>query len=81
MAALPDGMIAVADTENHRVVILKLDGTVVRIIGTGVAGAGNNQLKNPNRPFGVAVHPNETLAVADTNNERLVNVKLDGTVE
>jgi hypothetical protein len=47
---------------------VRLDGTFVRTIGTGVAGAGNDQF---NLPFGMAALPDGTLAVADSQNHRV----------
>jgi DNA-binding beta-propeller fold protein YncE len=78
MAVVGDGgMLAVADNNNHRVTIVRLDGTLVRHIGTGVAGAGKGQF---NFPIDVAVLADGTLAVADQHNHRVTIVRLDGTL-
>ena len=68
MAALPGGRLAVADTENHRVVVLDAaTGAFARAIGS--EGDGDGQF---NYPSGVAALPGGRLAVADYANHRVV---------
>ncbi|MEZ4366568.1 MAG: hypothetical protein R2939_09810 [Kofleriaceae bacterium] len=78
------GRIYVADTENHRVRRVDLDGRIVTLAGTGVAGAGaNGTLATSaalNRPFAVAVDGLGRVAIADTGNHRVVVVGLDGVI-
>ena len=68
----PDGRVFVADYNNHRVQVLKKDGTYVRTIGTtGLWGTGNDRFRNP---WGVCVEPGpggRLLYVADSGNHRV----------
>ncbi len=77
-----DGLVYVADTWNHRIVVIDPDGQVVRSFGE----FGNNE-DSPDPtintatfygPRGVAVYGNEVF-VTDTGNERVEVFGLDGT--
>lgn len=77
-----DGVLYVADTWNHRIVVIDPDGRVVRTFGE----FGNNE-DSPDPsintatfygPRGVAVFGNE-IFVTDTGNERVEIFGLDGT--
>jgi streptogramin lyase len=74
-----DGSILVVDTENHA--IRRIDAgmkTITTVVGDGEAGAG--EVGGPasrsrlDRPHGVAIAPDGSIWVADTNNHRLVRV-------
>ena len=68
VAALPGGRLAVADTGNHRVVVLDAaTGAFEHAIGS--EGGGDGQF---NHPVGVAALPGGRLAVADWSNSRVV---------
>jgi DNA-binding beta-propeller fold protein YncE len=77
----PDGLVYVADTWNHRIVVINPDGEVVRSFGQ----FGNNEDSpdasvNPSGFYGprsVAVFGDE-IFVADTGNERIQVFGLDG---
>ena len=80
----PAGLLAtaaalfVADTGNHRVVRLGLDGTMLAVYGSGEAGfadgaAGQARFRDPH---GLALLPDGTLAVADTGNHAIRAVDL-----
>ena len=78
--SLSAAIIAVADSGNHRVKVLNYDtGEVIRCIGKGQGNLrsqsnepwGSNQL---NGPRGLALLPNNTLAVADSGNHRVMIV-------
>ena len=70
LAVGPDGLVYIADTGNHRVVVLTGDfSKVVYVIGT-FDNAG--QEDHFNAPHGVAVSGTNQLYVADTENQRIV---------
>lgn len=80
IALMGDGQtLAVAETDNHRVKLVRLDGTFVANLGApgGKAGSGDNEF---NGPRGVAVLGDGiTLAVCDFGNHRVKLVAADGT--
>ena len=69
----PRGRVFVADTMNHRVQVLKKDGTHLRTIGVaGQRGSGIHQFK---APYAVAVEPGPVgplLYAADVANNRVL---------
>jgi sugar lactone lactonase YvrE len=75
----PAGDVLVADTENHciRKFVVK-DGTIVRVAGTGEKGkgeAGRPATEIPlSRPHGVAIGPDGTMYIADSENGRLLKM-------
>ncbi|MDQ2682513.1 MAG: NHL repeat-containing protein, partial [Chloroflexota bacterium] len=77
----PEGLIYIADTWNHRIVVVSPDGQVVRTFGE----FGNNEdspdpAPNPSMFYGpraLAVHGDE-IFVSDTGNERIQVFGLDG---
>ncbi|HEY0006924.1 MAG TPA: thioredoxin-like domain-containing protein [Pyrinomonadaceae bacterium] len=68
----------IADSNHNRIVITKLDGTLVETIGTGARGAKDGPFKQATfyRPQGMALD-GDSLYVADTENHlvRRVNLK------
>jgi DNA-binding beta-propeller fold protein YncE len=61
------GNVVVADTDNHRLQVIRLsDGTCLRTIGSEGSGAGQF-----NRPFGVAFDSAGHIIVADADNHRV----------
>lgn len=67
--ALPSGNLLVSDTTRHQLVELEPDGeTVVRRIGTGERGFGQDCFSEPQ---GLALLPDGTVIVADTVNHAL----------
>ncbi len=67
----------VADTGNHRVVRIALDGTMTVIAGTGEPGFngdGNAAEARLDDPHGVALMPDRSILIADTNNHRIRRV-------
>ena len=73
----------IADSNHHRIVITKLDGTLVDTVGTSDAGAADGPFAKAtfNRPQGLAL-AGDSLYVADTENHLLRRVDLKArTVE
>jgi ABC-type branched-subunit amino acid transport system substrate-binding protein/sugar lactone lactonase YvrE len=76
------GNVYVADGENHRVRLIRPDGTVTTLAGTGEPGyrdgpAGEAQF---NDPVDVAVSSRGVLYVADAGNDRIRAISPDGMV-
>ncbi len=67
----------IADSNHNRVVVTKLDGTLVETIGTGTPGAGDGAFDKASfyRPQGMALD-DDSLYVADTENHLIRRVDL-----
>jgi thiol-disulfide isomerase/thioredoxin len=67
----------IADSDHNRIVVAKLDGTLVETIGTGVHGADDGPFDRATffRPQGMVLD-GETLYVADTENHLIRQVDL-----
>jgi len=67
----------IADSNHNRVVVTKLDGTVVELIGTGTPGAADGAFDKASfyRPQGMALD-DDSLYVADTENHLIRRVDL-----
>ena len=67
----------IADSNHNRIVITKLDGTLLETIGTGEPGAAGGSFERAtfNRPQGLALD-GEALYVADTENHLIRRVDL-----
>ncbi|HEX5888742.1 MAG TPA: thioredoxin-like domain-containing protein [Pyrinomonadaceae bacterium] len=67
----------IADSNHHRIVITKLDGTLVDTVGTAEAGSGDGAFDKAtfNRPQGLALS-GDNLYVADTENHLIRKVDL-----
>lgn len=79
------GRIYFADSRNNKVLRIDLDGSLVRVAGTGIRGnrgdggpAGEARL---NRPFDLAVDSSGRLFIADYGNNRVRVVLPDGTMQ
>jgi sugar lactone lactonase YvrE len=74
-----EGNVLIADTENHviRKYVVK-DGRMMRVAGTGKkgkAGLNGSPLEvELSQPHGVYVHPDGTLYIADSSNDRILKV-------
>ena len=80
------GRLYIADTDNHRVRRIEIDGSITTIAGTGTGGpatgdGGPATSAQLNAPGGVAVDGVGNVFVADTNNHRLRRIAIDGTIE
>jgi cysteine-rich repeat protein len=78
------GQVYIADTYNHRIRKVALDGTITTIAGDGNGTYGGDggpatsaSLFNPN---GVAIDGGGHVYIADTYNHRIRKVALDGTI-
>ncbi|MBP6629627.1 MAG: SMP-30/gluconolactonase/LRE family protein [Kofleriaceae bacterium] len=74
LAVLPDGAVAVADYENHRIRRLDLGtGAVTTLAGDGMVGADDGDVATAsfNHPQDLAVDGTGRLYVADTDNYRV----------
>ncbi len=84
VAVNKDGIIYVADPGNNRVRQIALDGTVTTIAGTGTAGFsgddGAGSAAQLDAPVAVAVDKFGVLYIADSGNNRIRKVALDGTI-
>jgi len=84
VAVAPDGSVLIADRNNQRVRRVAPDGTISTIAGTGTAGAtGDGGLATAaqlNFPQGVAAMADGSVLIADTENNRVRRVALNGTI-
>jgi thiol-disulfide isomerase/thioredoxin len=77
------GRLFIADSNHNRIVVAKLDGTIIETIGSGVAGATDGAFDKASffRPQGMALD-GENLFIADTENHLIRRVNLQSrTVE
>jgi DNA-binding beta-propeller fold protein YncE len=84
VAADSGGRIFVADTGDNRVLVLERSGVAHRIAGDGVAGhrgdGGPARLARLAAPTAVAPAADGTVLIADTGNDRVRRVGIDGTI-
>lgn len=89
----PDGLIYIADTWNHRVVVMTSSGDVIREIGGPLNdGGGRSAADNTDDPLAVQSNPGaffgprgiavtaDRVYVTDTGNERVQAFDLEGNV-
>src|ERR1039458_7037168 len=70
--------VLITDQGNERIILVNLDGHIVWQYGTtGVAGAGPNQLNNPNS---AEVLENGHILIADENNNRVIEITPGGSI-
>jgi DNA-binding beta-propeller fold protein YncE len=70
-----DDRIVVSDANNHRVVVLGLDGRLLNSFGTGTRAGGSDGL---NVPGGLAIDGEGYIYVVDTLNGRIVKLSSEG---
>jgi DNA-binding beta-propeller fold protein YncE len=82
VAVGPDGALYVADTGNHAIRKVTLDGVVTTLAGDGRPGwsDGGPRSARFNGPIGLTVDATGRVFVADTYNDRIRSVAPDGTV-
>ena len=79
----PAGNLVVADTGNHTIRRVAMDGTVTTLAGSaGLSGSqdAKGSLARFNAPYGIAVDANGGIYIADTQNHTIRFMALDGTV-
>jgi sugar lactone lactonase YvrE/thiol-disulfide isomerase/thioredoxin len=71
------GRLFIADSNHNRIVVAKLDGTLLDVIGSGVTGRNDGDFSAAqfNQPQGMALRGNQ-LFVADTENHEIRRVDL-----
>ena len=74
------GMLYLADTGNHAIRRIARDGTVTTLAGDGIPGGADGREARFNGPVGVAVDAAGRVIVADTYNDRIRAIAVDGTV-
>jgi sugar lactone lactonase YvrE len=78
------GRVVIADTYNHRIRRIELDGTINTIAGTGNFGYGGDGGPAINAtltfPYGVAIDGTGRVLFSDSSNARVRRIELDGTV-
>ena len=84
IAALPDGELLIPDSSNQRVRLVRKDGTIVTVAGTGVAGSsgdgGPATSAQLDLPFSVAPLPGGGFLVAEERGNRIRRVGADGII-
>jgi hypothetical protein len=78
------GRLFFSDSGNNRVRLIDLDGTITTIAGTGQAGSGGDggpaKAAQLRAPAGLAVAADGSLLIADSGNNRVRRIALDGTI-
>jgi uncharacterized protein (TIGR03437 family) len=81
----PGGSIFLADTFNHRVRTIGLDGRIATFAGTGIGGIGPEALPPAQMqlrgPRGVCLDRAGTVYIVDTSNHRVLRVPSGGVAE
>jgi RHS repeat-associated protein len=84
IAVSDDGALYIADTANHVIRKVGVDGIISTFAGNGVRGfAGDGMLAEQasfNRPAGVAIAPDNSVLVADTSNNRIRQINSGGII-
>ena len=84
IAIAPDGSLYIADSSNHRIRRVGLDGIITTVAGTGTAGftgdGGPATQARLRGPIGIAFGPDCSLYIADRNNHRIRRVGPDGII-
>jgi alpha-tubulin suppressor-like RCC1 family protein/sugar lactone lactonase YvrE len=79
-----NGIVYIADTGNHRIRTVTLDGRIYTIAGDGVAGYGGENGPATgarlNSPRALTVDSSGTLFIADTENNRIRKVTAAGVI-
>ena len=80
----PEGNLLIADTFNHAIRRLDVDGTITTLAGTGVEGfsgdGGPATAARLSQPFGVTRDEDGAVYISDRGNFRVRRVDPDGTI-
>jgi sugar lactone lactonase YvrE len=76
------GGVIVADKDNARLRLVRLDGAVSTLVGTGQTGSSDGSAKTAtlNGPQAVTVEATGAVVIADTGNQRIRRLALNETV-
>lgn len=84
IAVASDGSIYIADAGNNRVQLVAPDGTITTVAGTGEEGfagdGGPAVLARVWQPSDVTLGADGTIYIADTFNDRVRQIGIDGTI-
>ena len=82
VAVAPDGRVVVADTYNDRIRVIERDGTITTLAGSAHPGAddGEGGAASFDTPTGLAIDARGTIYVADTGNNMVRVVDMNGNV-
>ncbi len=84
MAVDDAGVVYIADTGNHRIRAVALDGTISTIAGTGTEGFSGDRGKAVDADLGspndVAIGPDGSIYIADSSNNRIRVIDADGVI-
>ncbi|MEZ4451444.1 MAG: hypothetical protein R3B09_18385 [Nannocystaceae bacterium] len=81
----PTGELLIADTFNHAVRRLEVDGTLTTLAGTGVEGhegdGGPASAAALRQPYGLALDDDGSIYVADRGNYRIRRIDAEGVID
>ena len=84
VAADTAGNVYIADTSNHRIRKVALDGIITTVAGTGIPGYNGDNIPatnaNLNFPFRLAVDSSGNLYIGDSGNNRIRKVDTAGVI-
>ncbi len=84
LAIAEDGTLYIADTRNHRIRRVTTDGTIQTIAGSSTAGFSGDTRQAADAllrsPSAVAIGSLGEIYIADTGNQRIRSIALDGTI-
>jgi RHS repeat-associated protein len=84
IVAAPDGSLYFADTENDRIRRISADGEISTVAGSGVFGfagdGGPGVVGRLASPRDVALAPDGSLLIADSGNNRIRKLAIDGQI-
>jgi cysteine-rich repeat protein len=84
------GRVVIADTLNHRIRRIELDGSIGTIAGSGPVGGGSGGSSDDripatraklNEPTDVFINAQGEILIADTKNHRIRRISLDGMID